>query len=120
MFRFIAVLLISATPALSYVSNEGHEYDAACTEAGMSLSSKYPVTRIIENGAQTRHVRDIEKIQLGRDCLAQTSTFGFGKWSWANGGFRIDFPTYTIRFPRQEIYCVEGEPDPFVELQCAM
>lgn len=117
--KAIVLSVMLSAPAHAYVSSEGHEYAAKCTSQGMTLESNHPIVRIIENGANTKRVGGIERIRMEPDCSAYTEVFGYGKWMWANGGFWISFPAYEIRFPRQEVFCVEGETDPFNEaLQC--
>lgn len=116
-FSFIS-LLAFGQPAIAYISSEGHEYQPTCTTESVMLKSVSPVTRIIENGANTKYVKGTEELVLTADCLAHTEVFGYGRWEWANGGFWITFPTYEIRFPRQELYCVSGEPDPLAESKC--
>lgn len=111
MIRTLALAVLAAPlPAAAYVSSEGHEYLASCPEDAVVLQSAYPITRILENGANTKHVKGTETITLSADCSAHTDVFGYGTWAWANGGFWISFPAYAIQFPRQELYCAEEPP----------
>ena len=119
----LAIILacVLATPAEAYVSSEGHEYISHCTKDGLVLQTEGTVTRTLENGANTQYVRGPETIYLGRGCDAYTKAWGYGTWAWANGGFVVTFPRYEYGFPRQEIYCPKGDPQPFDEaLQCRM
>lgn len=119
--RLVIALCLLASPATAYVSSEGHEYAAHCTEDGLVLETSGSVTRILENGANTQHVSGRETIYLGRACDAYTKAWGYGTWSWANGGFVVTFPRHEYGFPRQEIYCPDDQPQPFNDLlQCRM
>ncbi len=101
------------TGAAAYVSNEGHRYNHECNVNGMVLRSTYPVSRFVEGGANSRVEEGEEVIYLGISCDAQHEVFGKGRWSWANGGFQIQFADVQIRFPRQEVIC-DNWADPSV------
>ena len=46
---------------------------------------------------------------LGKDCDVISPQYGNGTWSWANGGFMIDFGSAgSLGFPRQEIDAGNG------------
>ena len=111
------ILILSAlgfygvgSTANSYVS-EGHEYTLSCNENGYVFQSKYPVSRHIEAGANSKVIElNPEKIYLGKDCDAQHKVYGGGKWCWANGGISVEFALHNFGFPRQELSC-EKEPE---------
>lgn len=68
---------------------------------GMQLKSGgtlYQV-EINKHGAKLESASDT--LYLGRDCDALSPQYGRGKWSWANGGFRVQFVNgKTFGFPR--------------------
>ena len=105
---FVAGLAVAPAMAGAYTSSEGHGYSVSCNSNGYVLTSDRPVTRKI--GAQT--VTGIEKIYLGKSCDAYSKTFGEGSWSWSNAGFGVDFPNYSIGFPRGELFCPNGQTGP--------
>lgn len=99
---------MAARPAPAYIA-DGMEYDISCNADGYVLTSKYPVTRMIGTGVATEAVPGIERIYFGRSCDAYHKLFGTGKWCWANGGFRAEFPDHTFGFGRQELSCPGAE-----------
>lgn len=50
-------------------------------------------------------------LYLGKTCDADSSKYGKGKWSWANGGVSVTLKQKTIGFPRQD--------SPFADNRCA-
>lgn len=110
-------LLLTPSVAAAYVSSEGHEYSSTCNESGMVLTSVNPVSRFIEQGADSHVISGKEKIYLGIRCDAYNKALGKGEWGWANGGFWIEFASGRVSFPRQEVYCKENEPQPF-DMEC--
>jgi hypothetical protein len=106
-----------AGAAEAYVSG-GHEYDIACNEAGFILSSKDPVTRTKGSGAMTQNISGIEKIYLGKSCVAFHEVYGTGTWCWANGGFVADFADFSFGFARQELYCPTENDAPGLHCTC--
>lgn len=106
------------SPALAYLSGDGHVYNGICNEDGMVLTSEYPVGRFRGIGANTRQVIEIETLYLGTGCDASSEHLGEGSWGWANGGFIIEFPDTSIGFPRQEVHCPEEGPQPDLS-QCS-
>lgn len=42
------------------------------------------------------------RLILSNDCSALSSNDDKGTWSWANGGFIVEFPNKRIGFPRQD------------------
>jgi len=101
--------LLAATPAMALVSGAGHIYEGWCNAHGYVIQSKYPVGRFLGVGADGPTI-GIETIYLGKGCDAFSEAFGSGEWGWANGGFTVDFPSMTFGFPRQEVFCADGEP----------
>lgn len=101
-----AALVTAIAPATAQYVGDNHTWNLTCNSSGYQLKSKYPVSRFIENGANSRTTEGIETIFLGRSCDAQHTVFGKGKWCWANGGFSVDFANdQSIGFPRQELSC---------------
>ncbi|WP_417769571.1 hypothetical protein [Stappia sp.] len=111
-YLLICVALSIAAPAfageLLYFSTEGHQYKYSKNKNGAILHSVNPVSRFKGQGAATEIVTRTETIYLGKSCDASSEFFGTGTWGWANGGFIVDFPTGTVRFPRQEIDVPNG------------
>ena len=93
---------------LTYTSSSGHQYSHELNQNGAILTSVYPVARTFDRGAGTYTINQIEVIYLGRSCDAYSEVPGHGTWSWANGGFVIDFPTHGLGFPRQDIEANNG------------
>lgn len=111
--RLMAVILtIFATSAAAYVSEEGHEYSVSCSKDGTVLTSKAEVTRQVGYGARRDYWRGKETLYLGRQCDALNHLYGQGTWSWANGGFWVQFQGKVYAFPGQELYCPGGEDLP--------
>lgn len=114
---FVAVaanLVASSAPSSAYVAG-GHEYELSCTKDGYQLKSKYPVSRTIGSGANSRVITERETLYLGRSCDAYLKPYGYGEWCWANGGFRAAFDEGDIGFARQELWC---DTDPEYNLNC--
>ena len=106
-----ALALGGANPAASDYVSDGHEYTLTCNENGYVFRSKYPVSRFIEAGADSKVIElNPEKIYLGKDCDAHHKVYGGGKWCWANGGISVEFALHSFGFPRQELIC-EKEPE---------
>lgn len=112
--RQVAILLamIWGTTAVAqeivYISGEGHQYRLSRNENGAVLQSLYPVARFTGSGAEMQVETGSETLYLGRDCDAFSKVLGQGTWSWANGGFVIEFGSHRIGFPRQEIDAGQG------------
>ncbi len=103
----LCLALLPATPVAaqdwSYVSSFGDEYTFSVNANGAVLTSRYPKTWFINNGAESYVEHGHDVIYLGVSCDAFHKLWGQGRWWWANGGFGADFDTLNIRFPRQEI-----------------
>ena len=105
-----------ASGANAYVS-DGHEYSSSCNPDGYVLTSLYPISRAVGQGAMTKYVKGIETIYLGRSCDAFHPLYGSGTWCWANGGFVAEFAEARFGFARQELSCQAGS-DPGNECLC--
>ena len=81
----IAVLLSAQAFAATYTDGNGVAYSSVADAHGMTLKSSRAV------------------IVLGKACDASSPQFGKGTWSWANGGFVVQFGQMSIGFPRQEL-----------------
>jgi len=88
---------------LTYVSSYGDEYTYSTNDNGAVLRSLYPKAWFIEGGADSRIVKGIDILYLGKSCDAYHDEFGKGRWWWKNGGFGAEFDNFKIFFPRQEI-----------------
>ena len=93
-----------------YVS-DNHVWKLTCNSSGYKLTSKYPVSRFFEAGADSKTTEQIEVIYLGTNCDASHKLFGNGTWCWANGGFRVAFKDHEFGFPRQELSCPQEKND---------
>ncbi|MFD1882960.1 hypothetical protein [Paracoccus pacificus] len=111
-FRILIGMVLFASPGWAYVSGEGQSYDGTCNADGVVLKSQAEVTRPVGSGAKAQTPAGPEVIYLGRSCDAYSKAFGEGTWGWANGGFLVTFPGHEIGFPRQEVYCPDGGPQP--------
>jgi hypothetical protein len=100
-----AILASLTAPVMADYVGDNHTWMLACNASGYELTSKYPVSRFIEGGVNSTSTEEIEKLYLGRSCDAEHKVFGKGKWCWANGGFRVEFSSHAIGFPRQELSC---------------
>lgn len=105
-----AILAGLTAPAIADYVGDNHTWVLACNASGYELTSKYPVSRFIEGGANSTSTEEIEKLYLGRSCDAEHKVFGKGKWCWANGGFKAEFENgASIGFPRQELSCPDAK-----------
>ena len=86
-----------------YVSNDGHQYNLHTTQGGVMLESLYPVARYTGMGARMQIIVGIESHFLGRDCDAFSKVLGPGIWASRNGAIMIEYSSYSIWFPRQEL-----------------
>lgn len=113
IFSLLVVLVVTGRArAEDYISSSGHSYILSCNKDGYVLTSRYPVSRWIGEGYQTRAITDREAIYLGKSCDAFHEVLGKGTWGWANGGFAATFENDTrIGFPRQELQCDGKIPD---------
>ncbi len=50
----------------------------------------------------TRIVHEQDILAMYQDCSAGSAHYGYGTWSWANGGFFIDCDTISFAFPRMD------------------
>ncbi len=106
LYLITAIFLMTGPVAAqdsTYVSSYGDEYSYSSNENGAVLRSLYPKAWFIEGGANSRIVRGIDVLYLGKSCGAYHDEFGNGRWWWRNGGFGAEFDDFKIFFPRQEI-----------------
>ncbi len=73
-----------AAIALSMTDGDGNKYLVKETSNGVLLNSKEV------------------SISLTEKCIALSSSFGKGRWGWANGGVIIEFSHKRIGFPHQD------------------
>jgi hypothetical protein len=98
--------LMAPAAAATYYVGDNHSWSVSCNASGYKLTSRDPVTRFTEAGANSTVSDGIETLYLGKDCDAQHNALGKGRWCWANGGFRAEFEGgRSIGFPRQELSC---------------
>jgi hypothetical protein len=45
---------------------------------------------------------DVAIVLLRKSREAESAQYGKGKWAWANGGWRVTFPTKTLGFPQRD------------------
>ena len=105
---FTTMAALSASPAIAggYLSEDGHEYSITCNASGFAMKSRAPVTRFIEDGANSRAVKQrTEVIFFGKSCDAFNKAYGAGTWCQANAGFSATVGGKDILFPRQEPFC---------------
>lgn len=112
MIRALALgaALLAGTAAAEefpYVG-DNHAWKLACNASGYVLTSRDPVVRFHEGGANSRVTDQVETLYLGRSCDAFHPVLGTGTWCWANGGFRAEIAGEIIGFPRQELSCPDG------------
>jgi hypothetical protein len=50
--------------------------------------------------SETFYEQDV--IVMQSDCFASSLRRGYGTWSWANGGFIVEFDTLRLAFPRAD------------------
>jgi hypothetical protein len=82
----VAVLLSAQAFAADYTDGKGISYSSVANAHGVTLKSSHAT------------------IFLGNACDASSPQFGKGTWSWANGGFLVQFGQMSIGFPRQELH----------------
>ena len=102
----IAISLPFAAMAQSdwtFISNDGHQFKLQTSEGGVILKSLYPVARYTGMGARMKIIVGIESHFLGRDCDAFSKVLGPGTWASRNGAIMIEYSSYSIWFPRQEL-----------------
>lgn len=116
LFLAACLLSVAATAAQAFVS-DGHEYTSSCNPDGYVLTSVYPISRAVGQGAMTQYVKGIENIYFGRSCDAFHPLYGGGTWCWANGGFVAEFADARFGFARQELSCQTG-PEPISDCRC--
>lgn len=113
MTKLIAILLALASGVALANANDdivyigdNHSWIGTCNASGYQLTSKYPVSRFIEAGVDSRSTEEVETLYLGKSCDASHKVLGKGKWCQANGGFSAEFERgASIGFPRQELSC---------------
>jgi hypothetical protein len=76
--------LQGAGAAGTYLDAEGRSWTAFPQAGGIGLRSS------------------AGRLVLLPSCTARSEGLGTGRWSWANGGFRVVFPSAQFLFPRQE------------------
>lgn len=111
MRRLFLAVLLAMPPAMAEAQYVGdnHTWLLTCNASGYQLTSKYPVSRFVEGGADSRTTEEVETLYLGRSCDARHKLLGKGKWCQANGGFTAEFDGgASIGFPRQELSCPDG------------
>ena len=88
----LAALLTSPAYAeVEPVSSSGDIYTFSENVNGFVLTSKYPKSRFIEQGASSYFVDGPDVFYFGRSCDAFHELFGNGSWSWANAGYGAQF-----------------------------
>jgi hypothetical protein len=101
----LAALLTSPAYAeVEPVSSSGDIYTVSENVNGFVLTSKYPKSHFIEQGASSYFVEGPDVFYFGRSCDAFHKLFGNGTWSWANAGYGAQFEGgFSLWFPRQDV-----------------
>ncbi len=115
MVNIVKIAVFSIVYATSVLA-EGPEYHASNGQIftgkpnanGIVLTSKHPVSIYKEDGANSQWEEAPEIIYVGKSCDVLSTAKGAGTWSWANGGFVIEFNGLTLGFPRQELDAGQG------------
>jgi hypothetical protein len=79
----LLALLGGTGHAQPYLDASGRSWKASPRDGGMELGT--PGVRFV----------------LLPSCVARSALLGEGRWSWANGGFRVQFASAVFLFPRQ-------------------
>jgi hypothetical protein len=108
----LGILLLTTFP-YAYVGAFDNEYmgfNSKSNKHGLVLTTTGVLYNIKGFGAGTEYIeKSFSKsrqgiiIYLGKECDAYSKLYGEGYWSWANGGFVVEFKTKSIGFGRQEI-----------------
>ncbi len=94
----------TAKPSYTLTEAGGTVFNVTITpEDGTSLDSVNSMRIEIKSSDGTTEVfNDYERLAIYADCSAYSPLRGWGKWSWANGGFEIGFETDGFAFPRMD------------------
>ena len=98
-------------PALDFYSvfdANGEEYIIQSDRDGAVLVSLYPrdiVVRMATAKASYETFYEQEVVIMDKDCTATSTRRGNGSWSWANGGFVIDFEDIGFSFSAHGCAC---------------
>ena len=92
----VAILFLTAfvvqAKASTYTDTEGTRYSYSVNLDGIVLTPT-------DGGTP---------LYLGRSCDTYSPRYGTGTWSWANGGFTLNFPERRFGFLRQELPANRG------------
>lgn len=99
-----AMLSSPANAEVERISASGDIYTVSENENGFVLTSKFPKSRFIDQGARSFVVEGPDVFYFGRSCDTFHNLFGAGTWSWANAGYGAQFDSgFSLWFPRQDV-----------------
>jgi len=120
MRYYLLSLIIISSLSSAYVGC----YSKGCTEFSgernkhgvilISDGNKYKWvgdTGVNMHPVEMKNAKKLKKIilYLGKSCDAYSKRYGKGTWSWANGGFIVEFKNERFGFGRQELDIGRGE-----------
>ncbi|AZV78427.1 hypothetical protein EBB79_11410 [Parasedimentitalea marina] len=85
--------------------SKGAEYTVEANDGWAVLTSVEAREIVVpmadtEQSSQTYFEQDV--LNMYADCVTGSVHYGYGTWSWANGGFIIDFDNVSFSFPRMD------------------
>jgi hypothetical protein len=94
---------ITPQDALTIIDANGEAWVAERDQAFTTLISQEARKIVVPTAvasSETFYEQDV--IVMQPDCLASSLRRGYGTWSWANGGFIVEFDTLRLAFPRTD------------------
>jgi hypothetical protein len=99
-----AMLTSPAYAEVERTSDSGDRYTVSENEHGFVLTSKFPKSHFIDQGAYSYYVEGRDVFYFGRSCDAFHKLFGNGTWFWVNAGYGAQFESeFSLWFPRQDV-----------------
>ncbi len=89
-YHVLFFLLLFSANTFALITSDSDEFTVKYNKNGAILTPKIKQS-------------SLGKLYLGKDCDALSKKFGKGDWSWANGGFIVEFNNKSFAFPRQEV-----------------
>jgi len=104
------LVLVCGYGYVGAMDNEYVGFDSKANKHGLVLTATGMLYTLKGFGAGTEYIpkgfskrREGMVVYLGKECDAYSKLYGEGSWSWANGGFVVEFKDKRIGFGRQEI-----------------
>ncbi|MFT5061082.1 MAG: hypothetical protein ACI9VX_001250 [Dinoroseobacter sp.] len=96
---------ITPQDALTIIDGNGEVWMAERDQAFTTLISQEARKIVVSMAtavasSETFYEQDV--IVMQPDCFASSLRRGYGTWSWANGGFIVEFDTLRLAFPRAD------------------